>query len=266
MLTTSPLAAQGWDCRRHGSRPPLSLVRVRRSASRAGLRSTAVVLLPACRRGLEGQRAGVDAVALPGLGGPVVEDVAQMATAVAADDLGAAHEQAVVRPQLDRLGDRGLVEAGPPGARVELGVGAEQLAAAAGAAVEAVGVVVDVLTGERALGVSLAQHAVLQRGQLLAPLLVRLLDLAGLGCAGTGMGLTHLSGSFLSSFTGQTRAPAKGFLPHMFAARRLRRDRSARQALRLSSAGPDASSSPGRGASARSRGRRPDGAMRVAAQ
>src|SRR5262245_1948542 len=197
MLTTSPLAAQGWDCRSHGSRPSLSRLRMRRSAGRAGLRRPAVVLLPACRRGLEGQRAGVDAVALPGRGRPVVEDVAQVATAAAADHLGAAHEQAVVRPQLDRLGDRGLVEARPPGARVELGVRAEQLAAAAGAPVEAVGVVVDVLTGEGALGVGLAQHAVLQRGQLLAPLLVRLLDLADLGCAGTGMGLTHLSGSFL---------------------------------------------------------------------
>ena len=121
----------------------------------------------------------------------------QMTPTATAHDLGAAHEQAVVRPKLDRLGDRGLIEAGPPGAGVELGVGAEQLAAAAGAPVEAAGVVVDVLTGERALGVSLAQHAVLHRGQLLAPLLVRLLDLADIGCAGTGMGLTHLSGSFL---------------------------------------------------------------------
>src|SRR4029077_4409547 len=166
-------------------------------ASRAGLRGLAAALLPVLRRGLEGQRAGVDAVTLPGRGGPVVENVAQVATAATADDLGAPHEQAVVRPQLDRLGDRGLVEARPPGARVELRVGAEQLAAAAGAPVEAVGVIVDVLTGEGALGVSLAQHAVLHRGQLLAPLLVRLLDLADAGGAGTGMGLTHLSGSFL---------------------------------------------------------------------
>src|SRR5690348_7065301 len=135
--------------------------------------------------------------------------MAQVATAAAADDLGAVHEQAVVRPQLDRLGDCGLVEAGPPGARVELGIGAEQPGATAGAPVEAVGVVVDVFTGERALGVSVAQHAVLQRAQLLAPLLVRLLDLADLGWAGTGMGLMHLSGSFLLAFTQLDPRPVK---------------------------------------------------------
>ena len=50
----------------------------------------------------------------PGLGRPVVEDVTQVTAAAAADDLGAAHEQAVVRPQLDRLGDRGLVKLGHP--------------------------------------------------------------------------------------------------------------------------------------------------------
>src|SRR5262249_4178867 len=118
--------------------------------------------------------------------------------ATPADDLGAPHEQAVVRPQLDRVGDGGLVEAGPPGARVELGIRAEQLGAAAGAPVEAVLVVVDVLTGERPLSVRLTQDAVLQRGQLLAPLLVRLGDLAGGDRLGAGTGLTHGSGSFPS--------------------------------------------------------------------
>src|SRR5215471_9114567 len=181
---SSPLTARGWDRRSHGSRP--SPGRPRGSA----------VLRLVRRRGLEGQRAGVDAVPVPGLGGPVVEDVAQVTAAATADDLGTVHEQAVVRPQLDRLGDRGLGEAGPAGARIELGVRAEQLAAAAGAPVETVLVVVDVLTGERALGVSLAQDAVLQRGQLPAPLLVRLADLPD-GGLGTRVGLAHRSVPFL---------------------------------------------------------------------
>src|SRR6202030_436739 len=78
----------------------------------------------------------------------------------------------------------------PSGARVELGVRAEQVAAAPGGPVEAVLVVVDVLTGERTLGVGLTQDAVLQRGQLLAPLLGRLADLAGGGLGSAG--LAHL--------------------------------------------------------------------------
>src|SRR5207302_2156129 len=130
------------------------------------------------------------------------------------DDLGAPHEQAVVRPQLDRLGDRGLVEAGPPGARVELGVGAEQLGPAARAPVEPVGVVVDVLTGERPLGVRLAQHGELQRGEVLAPLLVRLGELAGDGRLGAGTSLTHGSGSFPSGPSPVRPAPRRnGFSP-----------------------------------------------------
>src|ERR1700690_3616283 len=51
--------------------------------------------------GLEGERRGVDAVALSVRPRPVVEDVAQVPAAGAADDLGAAHEQAVVGAQLD---------------------------------------------------------------------------------------------------------------------------------------------------------------------
>src|SRR5262249_47638324 len=176
----------GGPRRSHGSGPAPSKARAARWPRRACRRLRLLV-----RRGLERQRARVDAVPVACRGGPVVEDVAQVAAAAAADDLGAAHEQAVVRPQLDRLGERRLVEAGPPGARVELGVRAEQLAPAAGAPVGTVLVVVDVLTGERPLGVSLTQHAVLERGQLLAPLLVRLADLPNGSGVGGNTGLAH---------------------------------------------------------------------------
>src|SRR6202035_4561201 len=90
--------------------------------------ATALVLLR-----LELQRAGIDAVALPGGGRAVVEHVTQMATTTAAHHLGASHEQAALCPQLDALGHPRLLEAGPAGPRVELGLGIEQLGAAAGA-------------------------------------------------------------------------------------------------------------------------------------
>src|SRR5262249_57029821 len=157
-----------------------------------------VALLLARGHGLERQRARIDAVPLTSRLGTVVEDVAKVAAAAAAHDLGTPHDQAVVRPQLDRLGDRGLVEARPAGARVELGVRAEQPGATAGAPVEAVLAGAHVRTGERHLRVRLTQHAVLQWGQFLAPLLVRLGDLAGGGCLGAGTSLAHGSGSFPS--------------------------------------------------------------------
>src|SRR5450631_630268 len=130
------------------------------------------------RQGLEGQRARVDAVALTGRGRPVPENMAEMPTAAAAADLGAAHEQAAVRPQLDGLRDSRLVEARPAGTGFELGVRAEQLTPAARAAVGAVFIVMDVRTGERPLRAAPAQHAVLLFGQVPPPLLVGLLDLS----------------------------------------------------------------------------------------
>ncbi len=63
--------------------------------------------------GFEGERGGVDAVALAGGAGAVVEDVPEVPPTAAATHLGAAHEEAVVGAQLDRLGDRRLGERGP---------------------------------------------------------------------------------------------------------------------------------------------------------
>src|SRR5581483_3422470 len=82
---------------------------------------------------------------------------------------------------LDGLSVGGLVEAGPARARVELGVGREQLGAAPRAAVDAVVMDIPQLAREGVLGTGLAQHAVLLGGQLLAPLLVGLADLLCLG-------------------------------------------------------------------------------------
>src|ERR1051326_1556744 len=88
-MITAPLPSLG------GCAAPLAL-------SQAGL---GVSL--ACGR-LEVERGGVDAVSLAGGSRPVVEDMAEVTSAVAADDLGALHEVAVVGTQLDRLGAGGV--------------------------------------------------------------------------------------------------------------------------------------------------------------
>ena len=56
------------------------------------------------RAGVEVEREGVDAVALVGGRGPIVEDVAKVAAARLAHDFGAHHAVAVVGTQLDRFG------------------------------------------------------------------------------------------------------------------------------------------------------------------
>src|SRR5439155_1432633 len=127
---------------------------------------------------LEVQRGGVDAVPLPARAGAVVEDMSQVPAAISADDLGATHEQAVVRTQLHGLRHCGLGEAGPAGAGVELRLGAEQLRPAGGAAILPRLLVVGVRTGERRLGTRLSQHLILRRRQLLAPLELGLFDVA----------------------------------------------------------------------------------------
>src|SRR4029079_9291139 len=106
----------------------------------------------------EVERAGVDAVAQPALvARTVVEHVAEVAAAVLADDLRAAHAVRVVLAHLDVLVQLGLGEARPAGAGLELGRRVEQLGAAARAAVDAVVMAVPVAAGEGPLGPGLTQ-------------------------------------------------------------------------------------------------------------
>src|SRR5262249_16735531 len=72
---------------------------------------------------------------------------------------------------------RGLDEARPTRPRVELRLGAEELRAAAGAAIDPGRVLVRVGAGERTLGALLAQDRVALGSEPLAPLLVRQLQL-----------------------------------------------------------------------------------------
>src|SRR5579862_3916490 len=70
-------------------------------------------------------RHAVHAIAQAGRLRPVVEDMAEMAGAARAVDLGAGHQQAPVTSLADRPGKM-IVEARPAGAAVELGRRGEQ--------------------------------------------------------------------------------------------------------------------------------------------
>src|SRR5258708_3586754 len=126
---------------------------------------------------LQLQRRRVDAVALAGGVGTVVEDVAKVPAAPLADDLGALHEEAVVRAQLDVLEVLGLVEAGPARTGLELGLAVEQLRATSCAGIGPIAVLVDVFAGEGPLGALLTKDVVLLGRQLRLPLLFGLFDL-----------------------------------------------------------------------------------------
>src|SRR3954452_8693780 len=109
------------------------------------------------------ERDRVDAPALARRTRAVVEHVAEMRAAAAAEHLRAGHPVGAVLARLDRLGDRRLGEARPAGAGVELRVRAEQLVAAGGAAVYPVFLRMHVPAGERRLGAVAAHHLVLLR-------------------------------------------------------------------------------------------------------
>jgi hypothetical protein len=119
---------------------------------------------------LEFERTGIHAIPQPGRRRAVVEHVAQVTAAAAAQHFRALHEQTAVLTELDVLGDRGLVEARPAGAGVKLRARVEQLGATARAVVGAVIFGVDILAGERRFGSLPAQHVVLIGRQSLAPL------------------------------------------------------------------------------------------------
>ena len=107
--------------------------------------------------------------------------MAQMPVAAAADHLGAAQQPALVGVQLDRCLAGRLDEARPARAGGELGVRAEQFVPAAGAAVGAVVLGVEVSAGEGWLGVAPAQHVILLAGQFLPSPLIGLVDLGRRG-------------------------------------------------------------------------------------
>ena len=116
------------------------------------------------------QRCRIHAVAQAGRRRPVVEDVAQVGIAAAAQRLDANHAEAAVLALHDVGGGDRLPEARPAGAGIELGGRVEQGGVAADAAVHAAGMVVVVGAAERAFGTAAAGDVIGLRAELLLPL------------------------------------------------------------------------------------------------
>ena len=95
---------------------------------------------------------GVDAVAEAGWCGAVVEDVAEVGFALAALDFGPPHEEAVVGLGFDVVLVYGCGEAWPPGSRIKLSLGTEQVVAATDALVDSGLMVVPVRARVGSLG------------------------------------------------------------------------------------------------------------------
>src|SRR5262245_52598396 len=109
--------------------------------------------------------------------------MAEMPAAAAAADFGAVHHQRLVVERFDGRVIDWLVNARQASAAFELGLGVEQLLAASGADVDAVFVVVPVLSGERTLGAGFAEDVVRLGVELFLPLGVGLLERV-LACRG----------------------------------------------------------------------------------
>jgi hypothetical protein len=103
--------------------------------------------------------------------------MAEVSVAMAAEDFGPAHEQALVGACLDRVIRGRLMEAGPAGARVEFRVGLEQGLRAADAAVGALGLGLAVMAAESALGARLSRHLERLVVELATPVRIRFLQL-----------------------------------------------------------------------------------------
>eukprot|EP01025_Chloroclados_australasicus_P065450 TRINITY_DN8919_c0_g1_i4.p3 TRINITY_DN8919_c0_g1~~TRINITY_DN8919_c0_g1_i4.p3 ORF type:complete len:359 (+),score=80.99 TRINITY_DN8919_c0_g1_i4:28-1077(+) len=118
----------------------------------------------------EGQALAIDAE--PHAGGlrAVVEDVAEVAVAASAEDLGADHAVAGVFLDVDVLVSDGLEEAGPARAAGELGVAGEERELAAGTGVDAVLFVIEQRAAEGGLGAGVAEDLVGLGAQPLLPL------------------------------------------------------------------------------------------------
>src|ERR1017187_3540914 len=133
-----------------------------------------------CRAGLfpwfEAERGGVDAIALAGGRRAVGKQVAQMRVALAAQHLGALHEEALVGFGGDVLFRRRRGKARPSRAGIEFVAGKEQLRSAARAAVHTRFVIVPIAPSEGALGTLLARYRELFGCQLALPFGVGLDD------------------------------------------------------------------------------------------
>src|ERR671911_1236977 len=120
---------------------------------------------------LEAESSRVNAVALAGGGGAVVEDMPLVCPARGAVDLRAAHEEAAVFLNLDVPLVYRLPEARPARPGVVLRLGAEERRPASHAGVDALALVVPVLACEGPLGALHPGYAVLLGGEPVLPFL-----------------------------------------------------------------------------------------------
>src|SRR5262249_49746910 len=118
------------------------------------------------------ERRRVDAVAQPRRIRSVGKHVTEMAAALLAVHFGPRHEVALVALRLDGVGIEWLVEARPAGTGIEFRVPIEQRCATSGAHIHRFIVRVPIRPGEGALRPLLAEHVVLLRRELFAPLVV----------------------------------------------------------------------------------------------
>src|SRR6266567_9432868 len=100
-----------------------------------------------------------------------------MGVAAGAPDLGPDRAHGAVLEQHHGITIARLIEARPAAVRLELGVRGEEPGAARATPVDALGLGVCVLAGERSLRPGLAQHAVLLRAEPLLPFILGQLHL-----------------------------------------------------------------------------------------
>ena len=112
----------------------------------------------------EFERGGVDAIAEAGWCGAIVEDMAEVGFALAAQDFGPPHEEAVVGLVSDLALVYGYGEAWPPCSRIKLSLGTEQLVAATDALVDTGLMVVPVGARVGSLGSLLSGYVKMFRG------------------------------------------------------------------------------------------------------
>ena len=121
---------------------------------------------------VEAQGGGVDAIAHSGGVWAIGKDVAEMASAAGAGDLGSDHAVAAVCVLLDVVFGERIVKAGPAAMGVKLGLGRKELESAGGAEINSGSFGVSVLSGEGSLGAFFAKNTVLLRGERTTPLFV----------------------------------------------------------------------------------------------
>src|SRR4051794_7636646 len=162
-ITVSPLSTR--IARRHASRGRWSGARGFDWPHGARRRSCSGLSAVRGRARVELERRRVHAVAKAGRTRPVGEDVTEVRPARRTRRLDPAHPERPVLARRDASVLDDIEEARPARARLELRAGVEQRGAADHAAVRALGMVVPVDAGERALGVAALRDRELDRGE-----------------------------------------------------------------------------------------------------